>query len=274
MFRRLCLITIVVLTGFVANAQNTTRLSPLLDALQLNAIFAVMQEEGVAYGNDLDREMLNNAGGKKWQKAVDAIYEPDRIWDTFLTRFSTELEHEEIDAMVAFFGSALGQRIVSLEISARREMLDKAVEEASLETLRNMRRGGHPRLAMLKAFIAANDLVEYNVMGAMNSNYAFYIGMIDGRAFDYELSESDVLEDIWSQEAEIRTDTEEWLYSYLALAYEPLSDEELQAYIDFSRTKAGRVLNVAIFAGFDDVFTNVSKALGLTTAQFLQGEEL
>ncbi|MCF6316516.1 MAG: hypothetical protein L3J30_09595, partial [Marinosulfonomonas sp.] len=69
-------------------------------------------------------------------------------------------------------------------------------------------------------------------------------------------------------------DTQEWLYGYLMRAYAPLSDDDLQAYIDFSATKAGHVLNAALFAGFDEVFTNVSKALGLSAAEFMQGEDL
>ena len=111
-------------------------------------------------------------------------------------------------------------------------------------------------------------------MGAMNASYAFYNGMIDGQAFDFELTEDEILRDVWSQEAEIRLDTQEWLYGYLMRAYAPLSDDDLQAYIDFSATKAGRVLNAALFAGFDEVFTNVSKALGLSAAGFMQGEDL
>ncbi len=274
MMKRLCLIILFLSPAFAAAAQDSKRFDPLIDALGLHEIFAVMRQEGLEYGRDLDRELLQGAGGAKWQTAVEGIYEQGRIWRTFLPRFAAELEDTDIDAMVAFFDSERGRRIISLEVSARRALLDKAVEEASREALRDMSSKDSPRLAMLKDFIEVNDLVEFNVMGAMNSNYAFYTGMIDGQAFDYDLSEADILKDVWSQEMDIRIDTEEWLYSYLALAYKPLSDEDLQAYIDFSGTKAGRALNTALFAGFDDVFTNVSKALGLSAAQFMQGEDL
>lgn len=274
MLKRLCLIILIIPAAFVAFAQDSERLDPLVDALQLHQIFAVMREEGLEYGRNLDREMLQGTGGAKWQVAVEGIYEQGRIWQTFLPRFTTELEAADIDAMVAFFDTERGRRIISQEVLARRALLDKTVEEQSHETLREMLSRDDPRLTLLRDFIEANDLVEFNVMGAMNSNYAFYTGMIDGRAFNFELSEEDILKDVWAQEAEIREDTEEWLFSYLALAYKPLSDADLQAYIDFSDTKAGRALNRALFAGFDDVFINVSKALGLSAAEFMKGEEL
>lgn len=274
MLKRLCLIFVFSISAISGTAQEATRLDPLINALQLHPLLEVMYEEGVEYGNDLDRELLAGAGGEGWVKAVKEIYEPERIWKTFLPRFQAELENEDVEAMLAFFASDLGQRIIKLEVSARQALLDKSVEEVSKDRLRVMTDDGDPRLSMLMDFIEANDLIEFNVMSAMNANYAFYVGMIDGKAFDYDLTKEDVLQDVWSQESEIRVDTEEWVYAYLALSYQPLSDEELQAYIDFSNTDAGQALNRAVFAGFDDVFNIVSTALGLTAARFMKGEDL
>jgi hypothetical protein len=274
MLKRFCLIIVLLIPTFAASAQDTSRLDPLIEALQLHEIFTVMQLEGVSYGRDLDRELLGDAGGEKWRRAVDDIYQSERIWQTFLPRFTAELDGTDLEAMLAFFDNERGRRIISLELSARSALLDKTIEQDSLDAYHAMQDEGHPRLSMLGDFIEANDLVEYNVMGAMNASYAFYNGMIDGQAFDFELTEDEILRDVWSQEAEIRLDTQEWIYGYLTLAYAPLSDEDLQAYIDFSGTKAGRALNAALFAGFDDVFTNVSKALGLSAAGFMQGDDI
>jgi hypothetical protein len=137
-----------------------------------------------------------------------------------------------------------------------------------------MRAAGDPRMAMLERFIEVNDLVESNVSGALNSSYAYYRGMIDGGAFEGEMGEGDVLADVWSQEADVRADTEEWVYSFLALAYQPLPDAELSAYTAFSATPAGQDLNRAIFVAFDKMFVDISHALGLATARYMVGQEL
>ncbi|MCF6317365.1 MAG: DUF2059 domain-containing protein, partial [Marinosulfonomonas sp.] len=189
MLKRFCLIVALLIPTFAANAQDTARLDALIEALQLHEIFAVMQQEGVEYGRDLDRELLNNTGGGKWQQAVDEIYQSERIWQTFLPRFAAELGSADLEAMLAFFENERGHRIISLELSARRALLDEDLEQESREAYRAMLGEGHPRLAMLEGFIEVNDLVEYNVMGAMNASYAFYKGMIDGQAFDFELTE-------------------------------------------------------------------------------------
>ena len=274
MLKRFCLIILFVLPSHTALAQDAGQLEPLITALELREVFDAMRGEGLDYGADLDRELLEGAGGGGWQDTVGDIYEPDRIWRTFMPRFEAELQGQDIDAMTAFFSTTQGQRITTLEISARRAMLDEAVEQESRATYQAMLAEGDPRLILLSELIEANDLIEFNVMGAMNASYAFYNGLVDGRAFDFELSQEDILKDVWSQEPVIRLDTEEWMYAYLALAYAPLSDDELQAYIDFSNSEAGQALNAALFAGYDAVFLNVSKALGLSAAQLMRGQDL
>ena len=116
--------------------------------------------------------------------------------------------------------------------------------------------------------------MENNVVGAMNSNYAFYAGLADGGAFPEDLTEEEILTDVWSQEEMIREDTSEWLYSYLSLAYRPLTEEDLAAYVAFSETEAGGALNRALFASFDEMFVAQSLALGLSAARFMAAQEL
>lgn len=274
MLKRLSLIILLISPSFAAQAQEDTRFDPLVNVLELREVFVVMRDEGLEYGQDLDRELLGGAGGLDWQETVRDIYEPDRIWQTFMPRFALGLEGQDVEAMTAFFSTALGRQITAFELSARRAMLDEALEQESRAAYQAMVKAGDPRLIMLSDLIEANDLIEFNVMGAMNASYAFYIGLIDGKAFNFEMSQEDILKEVWSQEVEIRLDTEEWIFAYLALAYAPLSDTDLQAYIDFSNSDAGLALNAALFAGYDDVFSNVSKALGLSAAQHMRGEDL
>ena len=127
---------------------------------------------------------------------------------------------------------------------------------------------------LVTQFIDANDLIETNVVGAMNSNYAFYQGLLAGGAFPYELTEEQVLADVWGQEPEIRQNTTEWLYSFFILAYQPLPQEDLETYIAFSETEAGAALNDALFAAFDGMFEDISQALGLAASRYMGGQDL
>jgi citrate lyase beta subunit len=89
-----------------------------------------------------------------------------------------------------------------------------------------------------------------------------------------QLTEEDMLADVWGREAEVRASTREWLYSYFALAYQPLEDRELQDYTAFWESDAGQKANAAVFAAFDQVFTDISRELGRAAAVQMQGDDI
>lgn len=248
----------------------------LMQTMRIGDIVALLREEGIDYGRTLETDMFPGAGGAGWQATVGLIYDGARMEAAFGAALNAALDGqgEATAAAQSFFGSALGQKVLGLEIEARRALLDQAVEDAAKLAWEDMAAEDGARVALLEEFVAANDLVESNVMGALNSNLAFYRGMAEGGAFGDEMTEDQMLSDTWAQEGEIRASTEGWIFPYLALAYGPLSDAELQDYIDFSRSAAGQTLNSALFAAFDDVFTPVSRALGLAVARQLQGQDI
>jgi hypothetical protein len=58
------------------------------------------------------------------------------------------------------------------------------------------------------------------------------------------------------------------------LAYQPLSDDDLQTYITFSESAEGQVVNTALFVAFDEMFEGISRALGLAASQYMAGQDL
>ena len=167
----------------------------------------------------------------------------------------------------------LGQEVVELELSAREAFLDTEFEEAATDLMIDLSIAGDARILWIKEFSLKNQLVEENVVGALNSNLAFFQGLSTGGE-DMGLSDQDMLRDVWAQEEDIRRSTEDWLYSYLMTAYHTLDDEELDAYLEMTQTAEGRALTRALFAGFDSVFVSISHDLGAAAARYLASEEL
>jgi hypothetical protein len=246
----------------------------LFRALGMPEILEVMQEEGIDYGESIRADLLQGEGGPGWSAIVSDIYDAGDMGRQMLEGFESRLDGVDLGPLLEFFGSDRGERIVALEVSARRALLDEETEAAAEAAAAILREERPDRYALLTAFVEVNDLVESNVMGAMNSNYAFYMGLLEGEAFDDSLTEGQILSDVWAQEQDIRDDTEEWVYSYLALAYDPLSDGDIEAYIALSRTAEGRALNLALFGAFDDLFVDISRRLGEGAARFLVGEDI
>lgn len=244
----------------------------LLDALGIPQVISVMRDEGIEYGHDLAEDLIPGGATESWDEVVREIYDAERMEATVRKGFVDALGDTDIEPLLAFFNSEQGQRIVELEISARSALVDEDVEDQARAAYRSVEGTDDDRLQLLEAFVEVNDLVEANVVGALNSSYRFYLGLADGDAFD--MSEDEILSDVWAQEDDTRADTQEWLYGYLLLAYGPLEDPAIRDYIALSKTEAGAAMNRALFAGFDVMYGDVSYALGLAAATQMQGQDL
>jgi hypothetical protein len=277
MWARICTATAVLLISVsCVTAQGTARINLLMDALKMADMMQIVRTEGLDYAHELNADMLDGQGSGFWAAQVDKIYDLHRMTETTRAGLADALQGDDLDATLAFFQTATGARIVALENAARGAMGDDDVEEIARQNYRDMEQDGEQdggaRLELIRAFVAANDLLERNVSGALTSNYQFFRGLSDGHAFD--MNDDEMIAEVWAQEEEIRSDTDEWLMGYLLMAYQPLSDEELSAYIAFSQTDAGQALNRGLFDGFNAMYTDISYALGRAVALELAASEL
>lgn len=257
-----------------AQEVDEVRVDALFDALGMPQIIEIMREEGLSYGETLAVEMLPGGPSEEWNSAVSAIYDVGVMQAEVRGAFGQAIDGADIAAILSFFTSEQGERIVGLEVSARRALLDESIEEASRENAFIAMADETPRYLLIEEFVNSNDLIEANVAGSLNSSYAFYIGLIDGGAMPAGITPEVALQDVWAQEPQVRSDTIEWLYSFLLMAYQPLSDAELEAYIAFSQTEAGQDLTNALFGAFNGTFDDISRALGLASARFMIRQEL
>ena len=252
------------------------RIAGLTETMMMGDIIAVMREEGLTYGRTLATEMFPGKGGAQWDMVVSLIYDTDTMRKRFDAAMLDAMQGagDDLGAIETFFGSEQGQAILKLEVEARRALLDQDVEDAAKLSWEDLRAEGGARVEKLIRFAEVNDLIESNVMGALNSNLSFYRGLSESGAFPQEMTEDQMLSDVWGQEADVRADTTDWLFPFLALAYQPLSDDGLDAYLAFSESAAGQRMNSALFAAFDEVFTQISYDLGRAAAKQMLGEDI
>lgn len=265
-------------TTGVQSAANQTMaedVRAIYEALLLPQVLDVMEQEGQAHGEELAQTIF---GGRPvpqtWTDLVGAIYDPDQMEEEVLASMAENLEGEDTAAMLAFLQGEPGRSLTALELAAREAMMDEQVEQEAKEAAAVAVFENSPRLELLRRYAEANDLVEMNVAGTMNTNFAYLAGLMDGGALANGMTEADVLADIAAQETQIRGETEEWVYSFLLKAYEPAADEDIEALIAFSETEPGQALNRAVFGAFDERFQEISRALGLAAARYMTTEEI
>jgi hypothetical protein len=245
----------------------------MLDAIGMEQSINIMVQAGVRDGRGLEDDLFPGRGGAAWGSVVDRLYAPDTLRAYFYEGFPEDrLAQDRAAEITAFFSSDLGERIVEGELTAWEAITDQAVEDAANEVYFQHLAEANPRLELLDRFTEVNGFVDFNVMGALNANFAFLRGMSDGGAYERPIPEDMILTQVWQGEPEIREDTILWLYSFQLMAYADLTDEELEAYIAFSESDAGQLYNSTVFAGYDAVFSEMSYRLGNAAALFMTGE--
>lgn len=244
--------------------------------LQLDALFEVLRDEGLAHGDTLRADMFPLGGSAAWTETVAGIYDLPVLRARFNHVLRAELAQDPatLQTIIAFYGSELGQRVVGLEIEARRVFLDTAAEEAARVAAEDASSAKDPKVALIRRMIEAGDLLEMNVAGSLSGTLAFMTGMADSGAYGANLPEDQIRSDTWAMEDETRTDLSTWLYSYLGLAYAPLTEAELQRYVAFWESPAGKRLNAALFTAFDQAFRKLSYDLGHAAGTAMQGRDI
>jgi hypothetical protein len=265
MIRFLSLCALLVAFAIPASA-DPVRLGKLL---RMDDFVAIMREEGLKFGAELGEGMLPSGGGALWAARVSRLYDLEVLRRAVGEVFQTTMDPAHSPEAVNFFGSDLGQRLIAGELEARRAILDPDVDEAAQVAAETL---PAERAKVLQDFIAVNELVEYNVVGGMTAQVRFYQGLAQGGQLD--LSEEDIMAEVWSMEEELRSETHRWLMGYLMLSFEDLNDADITAYTDFSRTAAGRAVNRAIFQAYDRMYADLSLALGLAIADMSMAEQL
>lgn len=259
-----CLTSVSVLASPLA--------SELARVLKLEEVISILHGEGMSYADSIERELMPGGGGDLWDRSVLSLYDQPSMHDLLVDTLSRDMTEEQIVSTLSFFDTEQGQTILTYENAARAAMADPDIEDIARLTYTDARDNDDARLAQIDRFVSANDLMERNVAGALSSNYQFYRGLVDGGAMI--MSESDMLADVYGQEPELRQDTEEWLYGFLFMAYQPLSGEAMEDYIVFSETEAGRALNAALFEGFERMYRDISFGLGLAASRSMTGSDL
>lgn len=252
------------------------RISGLAAQMQLGSLLAVLREEGLAYGAALDQELLGGSGGVPWRAEVARIYDPARaqglVEAGLLTAFTAD--PEALAAAEDFYASDLGARVARLEVDARRAFLDPAVKDAATVAWQDMLDKRDPRAARIRDMVSSTGLIDRNVEGTLNANLALMHGMVEGGTGRSHVTEADILAHVSGQEAAARAAAESWIYPYMALAYQPLSEAEFAAYADFLTSPSGRKVNDAAFAAFDGLFARLSHDLGLAAASRIAGQDI
>lgn len=279
---RLALVTLMALSSPVLAESQGGQPAAVLSVAELGRIlqfdeaFEVLREEGLQQAADLAETMLPRARGPTWDSALAKVYDMRRIRAAFNRALRVQLAQKPdlIADIQDFFASDLGQRVLTLEIEARRAFLDVAQEEAARVAADTPETARDPKWRLIADLIEANDLIEMNVAGGLSGSLAFTLGLQDSGATGEVRPVDDLVAEVWGQEAQLRADMESWLKAYFGLAYSPLTEGELATYLAFLQSPAGQHYSLSLFVAFDVTFRQISQDLGRAVGQVMQARDI
>lgn len=247
-------------------------LTRLYDLIAIDAYIGIVREEGLEDIDTLSEDMLGRPADAALLTKMSRIYDPLRMGDAVRRALQREMTDTQVEQAAAFFSSARMQRIIELEVAARRAISDPSVEDIATVAWLEAEEERPWLVARINEIWRANDLLERNVAGALNANLHFYRGLAQSDAF--AMSETEMLSEVWAQETEIRAETELWLGAYLTLSYDPVDQDTLESYARFWDTGTGQAVNRAIFAAFNEIYNEISFATGQVLALSIGTQEL
>ena len=264
----------VIAVPLWAQPSEEVKIDTLLQALAVPERIEIIREEQLSISNSPEFPELPLGPKALWGMALSAIYDTDLLYEKVRRDFSLAVQQEDIDAMLAFYTSDQGAKIVGLEISARRSFLDDAIEESSKASAAAARMDNTQRYQMIMEFVALNHLIDLSVSEWLNFRHAYMTGLHSGGKFASDITVETLLGNSQEQEIAFRSYVTDHIYALYFLAFQSLSDEELAGYIAFSNTEAAQAMNGALFAAFGLMYDETAQASGLAYSRFVYGQEL
>ena len=254
-----------------ATAGNAADVQPLYDALRLDEIADIIHQEGIEQIDVYAENYVGPRSAAQFSQQAQGIFARTDIQSTLFGGLET-LDPDHMAAALDFFTSAQGALFAELETTARVAISDDAVEEQAKAMAADARDSDPARIALLEAAIEVLDMVEFNIQAAQESQYSFLIELAQAGVIDF--SQGEILALIAEDQGELITMVQEWLLAFTYMAYSPVSDAELQGYIDFQSSDAGQALNTALFDAFRTMDVEQSQQMGQLVAGFMAAQEL
>lgn len=270
MLKRLILLLILFPFQLSASGELTRE---MLSQMRFGEIVTIMREEGISDSRELPKDLMMGQVGASWEHALSSIYDIEMMTQTVESLFLGSLGSKNLEGILEFVSSAAWQTAMDLELAARHAMLAPEIEQMAYDSYYQALSKNTRLVRDLEALVDSADLVEQNVVGALNGMYQFNLGLVDG-GLEMGYTEDELLAQIWTEEESIRNDVSEWMFAFLMLAYDSIERQMLLEQIRFFQTSEGRRLNAAMFDAFDGMLNDITYQLGFALAGMMQESTL
>ncbi len=209
-----------------------------------------------------------------WDMAANEVFPAAELLDEIVIAMDGRMNDDDIDSVRTFLMSDLGALVTKMEVKAQVPGIAGEVSERGREILTDLIAEDSKRLKQYQQMIEALGAIDTEVASAMNLNFAIYSGMSQSGKLPYQLSESEILELVMSQQDMIRSHIRDQIFLTFAYTYRDLSDDQLSQYIKFLTSDAGRALYSSVNIATEDVISRRARLFGSRLMELQGVQEL
>ena len=196
------------------------------------------------------------------KRLVAVAFDSKALNNAVRAHIQTNMTGKDIEAALIWLNSPLGEKITGLE-----EAASTPQAMAEMQSMAGGLAGNKARVEKLKRLDNAVQAIESNVRMALNMQVAMTIAMTATMTPDQQPSIDLIIQEVNKNNAQVRSMVaKEVLLSFL-YTYRSLSDAELDRYIAFAESAAGKKYGDVATAAISDAMINACRKLGTLLGQ-------
>ncbi len=269
MFERLTISFVTLLCAAPVAAQDLAE--QVWEAGRMDEFAAVTRMEEIASAQNIAAAWLPYESDFT---NVEALYIAPTVRNAIHAAFIDVLDQDYAEEILVFLRSEAGQAMTAHELQGRKEFYDDSALEEGRAMLTAMVFTEPEKYEMLSDYIAANDLIEQNLVIGMNFEMALNAGASEVLPPEMQTDPSLLASQLQSEAEWMRGDITDWLESYLAYSYGEVPEAQFREIFEFSVTDAGQAYNAALFDAYAVYSEDAARRLGKTLMEMTMATQL
>jgi len=250
-----------VSSAFAANVETDkmTRLSTLMDKSGINASLMYFPDtlKAIAAQEKPAKCSASREAMSHFSMAVDGAFNAETLAHNMHAKLYDMMSLQDIEAVLAWLNSPLGQKITALEIQAASPQA-LAATEAQFSTLAQ----NAARVALLEKFNDATKMVEYTTILSEKMQTSVVKAFIRNGASVKKVSLQALQVDLAKNRSRLRKNIAHEIKMSSLYTYQSLTDAEFKQYIDFLQSPLGQKYHTATIIALSQITAQAGERFG------------
>lgn len=241
---------------------GAVKLKKALELVELRQAFKDMPEQLISGLDQLPAESMADVRRAELLELAKRLFGADALLDDVRGRMTGEVTPAQLDAVIGFYSSPLGRKLVAMEVAASGSDSQARIETEGASLYAEIEKNDPDRVAAFDRIESAIRMEDMMSSMIMNMSYAMISGMAGTSMLPQELTDEQIAALVNQQMEATRGLVAQFLNNFFAYTYRDASNADLEGYAAFTETESGRAFNTVLVRAMIDAMVQRSRAFG------------